>query len=165
MKLINGFNPKCSNELRDIWIETSYKGYFVSDKGAVKGPSGKTLVPSVVGRGYLQINRRKWREYVHRLVAEAFLGGKCDLQVNHIDGNKLNNNVLNLEWCTNSENHLHRHRGKKRGIRRADSITERYQAYCNIENTFINLGVYSTKEEAYDAFFFGYTLLVGEYPW
>lgn len=49
---------------------------------------------------------------VHRLILESFLPieNMENLQVNHIDGNKQNNNLTNLEWCTCHENNLHAHR-------------------------------------------------------
>ncbi len=48
---------------------------------------------------------------IHRLVAQAFIPNPNSLpQVNHIDGNSLNNNVSNLEWVTNSENQIHAYR-------------------------------------------------------
>ena len=48
---------------------------------------------------------------VHRLVAEAFLPSVPGKHIiNHKDGDKTNNNLDNLEWCTQSENHLHAHR-------------------------------------------------------
>ena len=47
-------------------------------------------------------------EYIHRLVADSFFDGDHKrLDVNHIDGNKANNNLTNLEWCTRQENIKH----------------------------------------------------------
>ena len=59
---------------------------------------------------------------VHRIVAKTFISNPDNKpMVNHIDGNKLNNNVCNLEWVTCSENHLH---AFKTGLRTADSVRQ-----------------------------------------
>lgn len=73
------------------------------------------LKPSI-DNGYprvklIGLNGRKRRETIHRLVAETFLPNpEGKKQVNHKDGNKLNNCVNNLEWVTSSENLKHAHR-------------------------------------------------------
>lgn len=61
-------------------------------------------------RNCLVLNNGKSKHYFrHRLVMICFCFREdyTDFQVNHIDGNKLNNSVENLEWCTNQENRIH----------------------------------------------------------
>lgn len=85
--------------------------YEVSNLGRVR--RGSYVMTPFVSHGYLRIklcyrgsNRR---HMVHRLVAEAFLTRLpiCTC-VNHIDGNKQNNALGNLEWCTQSQNERHK---------------------------------------------------------
>lgn len=60
------------------------------------------------GQGYETVTIYDKRYKIHRLVAQAFIPNPQKLpQVNHIDGNKLNNRADNLEWITNRENMLH----------------------------------------------------------
>ena len=73
----------------------------------------KVLKPANNKKGYLQVSLthddgQVKSLLVHRLVAMAFLSVSEDGdQVNHIDGNKKNNDVSNLEWCTGSDNLIH----------------------------------------------------------
>lgn len=58
--------------------------------------------------GYLRVTIFGKDEYVHRLVAQCFIANPNDYpEVNHKDGNKENNSIDNLEWCTRSQNNKH----------------------------------------------------------
>ena len=85
--------------------------YEISSKGRVSNYR-KILSPFVNNSGYqvidLNINGIRVKKLVHRLVAETFLENPLNKkEVNHKDGNKLNNSKENLEWTTSSENKKH----------------------------------------------------------
>jgi hypothetical protein len=79
-------------------VEHPYKGKIL----AIRMPKNK--YPYV----HLSKNGKITTKKIHRLVAENFILNPLNKkEVNHIDGNKLNNKVNNLEWCTSSENKKH----------------------------------------------------------
>lgn len=88
-----------------------YDTYEISNKGRIRR-NNKILKGSKNSSGYIQITLHNEngsiKKYIHRLVLEYFLD-KSDLDVNHIDHNKLNNSIENLEYVTKQENVIKRH--------------------------------------------------------
>lgn len=94
-----------------------YEGlYQVSNLGRVKSfavyKQGKILRPIRTHKGYLTVvlskDKKEKRKRIHRLVAEEFIPNpKHKEQVNHINGNKTDNRINNLEWVTCQENVKH----------------------------------------------------------
>lgn len=93
----------------------NYESYLIYENGDVENlNTNKMLKGSISENGYryyrLSLNNEKKMFYAHRLVAEHFLENPNNLPViNHKDGNKLNNEVSNLEWASYSTNAQHAH--------------------------------------------------------
>lgn len=119
------YNDSMQEEWRDI---PKYEGlYEVSNTGKVRSVThysrnninggerlvrGRILSAFKMPSGYMQVklsrNDKREKHYIHRLVACAFLSNDNNLlEVNHIDGNKGNNNVNNLEWVSHKDNLIH----------------------------------------------------------
>ncbi|MGL5345738.1 MAG: NUMOD4 domain-containing protein [Peptostreptococcaceae bacterium] len=117
------------NNIGEIWRDVAgYEGlYEVSNFGNVRSLDriredklgkryrlkGRVLSLTNTSTGYFKVEltdlERKIKSFkVHRLVASSFIENEFNKPfVNHIDGNPKNNNVINLEWCTQSENVKH----------------------------------------------------------
>ena len=99
---------------KEIWKDIEgFPGYQVSTLGRVRNKKTghiRKLSTDVVGykSTTLYCENKPKTVRVHTLVANAFLGKRPrNYDVNHIDGDKTNNNINNLEYCSRSDNVLH----------------------------------------------------------
>lgn len=87
------------------------KYYYITSDGKVYSDFGgklKRLKTQINNDGYEKIKLNKKIYSVHRLVGEYYIENPNNYpQINHKDGNKINNDISNLEWCTNAHNQLH----------------------------------------------------------
>jgi len=149
-----GFKWKYANNVNDNdnkWKKISddivgINNYFISNKGNIKYNCNiKNIFTTINGYYVISINSKHY--YIHRLVALTFLDNSDNKEiVNHIDGNKLNNNIENLEWVTRLENSLHAinngliKRCKK--VIQYDKNMNKLNEFKSIKDasTFLNLG-------------------------
>jgi len=94
-------------------IVDGIKGYKISNYGRVKNHKGKITEGSNHASGYLWVSVAPKQYLLHRLIAKTFIPNPENKeQVNHIDGNKQNCKLDNLEWMTCSQNSQHAHDNK-----------------------------------------------------
>lgn len=165
---------------KEIWkpIEETDGLYQISNLGRVKSMSRfhktkdagyyskeKILKPTMDNLGYLRISLRKPNGFntrngyktfrVHLLVAKAFIENEYNLPVvNHKDGNKQNNCMDNLEWCTYRDNILHafktglndskKHKPKK--YKRKCELAREYIKKYQTKNGFLNLNEWQVRD-------------------
>ena len=117
--------------MKEIWVDIKdYRGiYQISNMGRVKSfhKNRERILKNAIGTtGYYYVQLYKncafKNEKVHRLVARAFTPNPSNLPcVNHIDSNKLNNCIKNLEWCTHGENITHAIKNGRRTYKSGDN--------------------------------------------
>lgn len=130
-------------------------GCCIKGKKATKVIQGKVHSNVLNERGYLVVRIGRKNKYVHRLIAEAFLSNPDNKpQINHINGNKADNSIPNLEWVTSKENVIHAYesglvRPKKLTIEQRDAIRNR--CYKKVIDVTTNT-IYASMTEAARAF-------------
>ena len=149
----------------EVWKSVEgYEGlYEVSNTGKIKSikrpritkGGGITIVPERILKpktnkfGYCTVALSKNAKHkfymVHRLVAFAFVPNpEGKPEINHKDGNKLNNSVQNLEWCTSQENKRHAY---ENGLCGGEHITHRRQVN-QYDKDYNFIATYASIEEA-----------------
>ena len=112
---------------RDVWCETG----LAKNSGSYRNFGGSK-------------NGTQWNKPVHRIVAELFIPNPDNLpEVDHRDGDRLNNCVDNLRWATRRQNAENR---RGRGCHKKGS---RWVSRIGVRGKMIHLGTFDTEEEAH----------------
>lgn len=140
-----GFKWKYFYEKEDeneIWKEIPFEivgknNYYVSNQGSFKNNKNVIIKNHKSFSGYKRINVNNKSYLFHRLVALTFLENPKNKEfVNHIDGNKLNNQLTNLEWATCLENNMHT---IQTGLSNSTKIVIQYDKNMNKLNEFYSI--------------------------
>ena len=143
-----------SKNTKEVWkTAKGYKGrYQVSSLGRVRNKDEKVLA-AYIRNGYSYVKlykkgeRKEWAS--HRLVAVSFMSNKKNKPVvNHLDGDRLNNKLSNLEWATFSENSKHAYatglQTPQRGSDNKSSVLTKEQVVAMREMYSLDLFSYKT---------------------
>lgn len=158
-KWILNEQPDLENEIwKNVTINgTLYNNYHISSLGRFKNSKGiimENYKPHHSGYIYVRVNKQKYS--LHHLVAYTFIENPYSKPiVNHIDGNKTNNSVINLEWATIPENNQHNHNTGlikvfTRKIGKYNLDGELLKEYNSIVDAEKDLGIQTIKKVLYN---------------
>jgi hypothetical protein len=133
----------------EIWLYippifiNGQESYMISSYARIKNHKGRISEGSKTHHsGYVSVSIYPKSYLLHRLVAHTFIVNPMNKeQVNHIDGNKQNNHLTNLEWVTNQENTQHAY---DTGLKKSISINQ-YDLNNNYINTFKSI-IYASRQ-------------------
>ena len=147
-----------------------FPDFQVSNLGRIMNPkTDRVLKQPIANTGYPIItfflgDKKYTTQLVHRLVAKTFIPNPHNLEiVNHLDGDKQNNRVDNLEWTTRAGNNLHFWKLKKgklskfegvsiyKNLTQGDTVACKWKAWIKEGGKYIHLGVFDTELDAHKA--------------
>ena len=133
----------------------NYENYEISNFGNVKNSKTSRILKTQIKDGYKQVTLNNKTFRINRLVGIAFIENPLNKEcVDHIDGNRANNNVSNLRWATKQENSRNSniYKNNTTGIKGVCKMSEnKYYATITINNKQLYLGTFKTLEEAKEA--------------
>ena len=145
--------------MEEYRIIKGFENYEISNLGNVRNLKSNRLLKSTVNsNGYFLIKieksgiRKAFK--LHRLIAMTFIPNPNNKPiVDHIDGNKTNNQIDNLRWASKSENGMNRklHSNNKSGFTGIYTGNNKFRAELKLNNKKYCLGTFNTLEEAIQA--------------
>lgn len=147
------------SENREIWKSISgYPNYEVSSFGRVRNATTGIILKQSLRQKYPSINLCKQGMVkgfrIHQLVASEFLE-KVDGSnfVDHVDGDRTNNVVSNLRYCTSSQNSANRNQKGTSGLKGVSKERNgKFRSRIKKDGKHFHLGTFDTKEQAHDAY-------------
>lgn len=136
------------------WIKIEGYDYSINELGDCRNNrSGRILKPTVCARYFtvtLTAADSKQKSFgIHRLLGVCFLSCPSHMQIDHIDGNTLNNDLSNLRVVTRMQNQWNRKGTKGYTLTKS---TGKWHATININGKNKSLGTHETEEEAHAAY-------------
>ena len=134
------------------------KQYYISKDGKVLNvKTNKYLSTRLNKRGYVLVDIKGKPQYLHRLLASAYLGDVHCKQVDHIDKDKQNNNLDNLRICTRSQNRANSYKragantSKYKGVS-WHKAAKKWHARCYLNNKCYHVGYFLKELDASRAY-------------